>query len=117
MLMLRLSRTGRKNFPSYEVTVSEKTNHPQSGKAVEVVGFYQPRGKAEEFRFKKDRIDYWMSRGAMVSETLARMLHKQGVAGMEKFALLDKKYQQKKKGKEEAKAGAPAAAPATPPAA
>lgn len=107
MLMIRLSRTGKNNFPYYSIFVTEKTNPSNDGNFLEKVGTYSPT--KETFTFDKERIQYWISKGAQVSETLARLLNKQGVAGMDRFVDLKKKFNKKSDKVAEA---APAEAPA-----
>ena len=114
MLMIRLSRTGRTNSPYYSIVVTEKTNPATDGNFLEKVGTYSPAGANPTFTFEKERILYWISKGAQVSETLARLLNKQGVAGMEKFVDLKKKFQIKTGKEVVAAPAAPAAADAGP---
>lgn len=112
MLIIRLQRTGRENTPTFRITVSEKTRSAKKG-AMEILGHYLPAQKEGVFTCKTDRVQYWVSKGAQVSSTMARLLKKNGVEGMDKFI---KRYaKQKKKGEEEAKpAEAPAPAAAAP---
>lgn len=71
MLVIRLSRVGRKNDPSFRVVLQEKQRAP-SGKAVEYLGSYNARLKQKSF--KADRIKYWISEGAQVSDTVHNLL-------------------------------------------
>lgn len=100
MLMIRLARVGRENKPHFAVVVTEKTNPSSDGNFLERVGFYSPAGKKPELNVKKDRIEYWISKGAKPTETMARLLNKQGFAGMDRFVDLKKRYQIKKKAAE-----------------
>lgn len=102
MLIIRLSRTGRTNFPTFSLVVAEKSAPVKSGKIVEKLGHYLPAEKTPVFSFEKTRVEYWISKGAQVSETAARLLKKNGVTGMEKFVDFTKKYQVKKKVEKEA---------------
>lgn len=108
MLVIRLQRTGRSNSPAYRVVVAEKTA-PVKGKSVEIVGHYLPTREDAPFEVNTDRVSFWMERGAVPSDTVARLLAKQGVAGLEKFI---KRYTKKKSKKEHPEEEAPAAAPA-----
>lgn len=67
MLVIRLSRVGRKNNPSYRIIVSEKTKDP-FGRFLEILGFYDPKSKNCDL--KKDRILFWISKGAQLSDTI-----------------------------------------------
>lgn len=105
MLKIRLQRTGRTNDPSYRVVVTEHTNGPKSGRAVEKLGSYNPKSK--ERVLDADRIKYWLSKGAQASGTVHNMLINAGIISGKKVNVLPKKTVAKKE--EEA---APAAAPA-----
>lgn len=113
MLMIRLQRTGRENLPSYRLVVAEKAR-PVKGKFLEIVGHYLPARDPVIFEHRDDRIQYWIGRGATPSNTVARLLNKSGLKGMDKFMV---KYTKRKSKKEvaaapEAPAAAATAAPA-----
>jgi small subunit ribosomal protein S16 len=82
---------------------------------VELVGHYVPTTNPKVFKFNKDRILYWISKGAQPSESVASLLKAEGVPGMEKFIKFkpDKKGKKKKGGDAPAASAAPAA-PAAP---
>ena len=71
MLTIRLQRTGKKNEQHFRVAVMEKTRSAK-GKAMEIVGFLNPRKK--ERAFKKERIVHWISKGAQPSDTVHNLL-------------------------------------------
>lgn len=71
MLTIRLQRTGKKNEQHFRVAVMEKARSAK-GKAMEVVGFLNPRKK--ERAFKKERILHWISQGAQPSDTVHNLL-------------------------------------------
>ncbi len=73
--MIRLSRRGAKKQPHYRVVVIEK-ERARDGRSVEVVGTYNPRTNPASIDLKRERIDYWRSKGAQLSETVARLLAK-----------------------------------------
>jgi small subunit ribosomal protein S16 len=72
VLMIRLARTGARKQPQYRVVVIEK-ERARNGRPVEVVGTYNPRGKAAHIELKRDRIDYWVSKGAKLSERVTKI--------------------------------------------
>lgn len=102
--MIRLSRTGRNNFPTFSIVVTEKTNPVNDGNFVEKLGHFLPAQEPPVVVVEKARVEYWISKGAKPSETVARLLKKQGMVGMEKFVDFTKKYQRKKKAGKEAAA-------------
>jgi small subunit ribosomal protein S16 len=75
MLMVRLARIGAPKKPFYRVVVIEK-ERARNGRALEVVGLYNPRTSPATVDFKRDRIDYWVSKGAQLSDTVKRLLAK-----------------------------------------
>lgn len=107
MLVIRLSRTGKKSQPSYRVVVQEHTNAP-SGKAVEIVGDYMPTMDPKIFRYDAERIKYWISVGAQPSDRVASLLKADGMSDMDQYIGPRQKKRKKKKEVEEAPA-APAA--------
>jgi small subunit ribosomal protein S16 len=108
MLKIRLQRTGRSNNPSYRVVVTEHQNGPKSGRAVEVVGSYNPKTKVRVLN--EDRINHWLKNGAQASGTMHNMLISVGIVKGKKINVLPKKTVPKKE--EPAAEAAPAAAPA-----
>lgn len=90
MLVIRLSRTGKRNSPSFRVVVQEKHRTP-TGKAVEFLGYYNPRLK--EKRLKTDRIEYWLEKGAQPSGSIHNLLVTEGIlkAGKVKVSRLHPK--------------------------
>ena len=75
MLMIRLARIGARKQPYYRVVVIEK-ERARKGRSVEVVGLYNPRTTPATLDVKRDRIDYWVSKGAQLSDTVRRLLSK-----------------------------------------
>ena len=73
VLMIRLSRIGARKQPYYRVVVIEK-ERARNGRPVEVVGTYNPRTNPASFDLKRERIDYWMSKGAQCSERVGKLL-------------------------------------------
>lgn len=89
MLKIRLQRIGRKNDPSFRVVLTDSKNAAKSGKFLEVIGTYNP--KSGETVFKIDRIKYWMSKGAKVSDTVYNSLVHQKLITGKKINVLPKK--------------------------
>ena len=72
---IRLSRRGARKQPHYRIVVIEK-ERARDGRALEVVGTYNPRTNPASLELKRDRVDYWKSKGAQISATVARLLAK-----------------------------------------
>lgn len=70
--MIRLARVGARKQPYYRVVVIEK-ERARNGRSIEVVGTYNPRTSPATVDLKRDRIDYWTSKGAQLSERVAKL--------------------------------------------
>ena len=96
MLKVRLQRIGRKNDPSFRVVLTDSKNSTKSGKFLEILGTYNP--KVGNKNFENDRIKYWMSKGAKLSDTMHNFLvHEKVIAGKKVNVLPKKKPTQKRK--------------------
>jgi small subunit ribosomal protein S16 len=73
--MIRLSRTGARKQPHYRVVVIEK-ERARNGRPVEVVGLYNPRTSPASIELKRERIDYWVSKGAKMSDRVSKIVSK-----------------------------------------
>ena len=73
--MIRLARTGARKQPQYRIVVIEKAR-ARNGRCTEIVGTYNPRTSPATVDLKRDRIDYWVSKGAQLSPTVAKLLAK-----------------------------------------
>ena len=122
MLTIRLSRVGKNKQPSYRLIVSEKARDPW-GKYLENVGFYNPRSNPPEIKFNAERIKFWMSKGAQLSDTVNNLLIGQKILSGNKRKIIKLSKKRKiKLAEKSAKGGsasggkkatpAPAAAPA-----
>ena len=73
MLMIRLARFGAKKKPFYRVVVIEKES-PRDGRALEIVGNYNPIAQPAKVVLNHDRISHWRQKGAQLSDTVERLL-------------------------------------------
>ena len=73
MLMIRLARVGARKQPYYRIVVIEK-ERARDSRSLEVVGTYNPRTDPPSVELKRERVDYWVSKGAQVSDTVSRLL-------------------------------------------
>jgi len=73
VLMIRLARVGARKQPHYRIVVIEK-DRARNGRSVEVVGTYNPRTIPATVDLKRDRIDYWTSNGAQLSERVGKLM-------------------------------------------
>lgn len=77
MVVIRLSRGGSKKAPFYNVVVTDKRN-ARDGRFIERVGYFNPmaRGAAIQLELARDRIAYWVSTGAQLSDRVSSLLKK-----------------------------------------
>lgn len=102
MVKIRLTRTGRKNLPSYRI-VAVNAREKRESKFLDFLGFFSPISKQTEI--KKDRVEYWLSVGAKPTETVENLLRKVGILPSKKQKKTfnktpGKKSQERKKTKE-----------------
>ena len=78
---LRLTRMGRKNRPYYRIGAYDNRTR-RDGKAIEFLGTYDPLNPEAEKQYTLDneRAAYWVSVGAIPSETVRSLMKKSGVA-------------------------------------
>jgi small subunit ribosomal protein S16 len=75
VLMIRLSRRGARKQPYYRIVVIEK-DRARDGRSVEVVGTYNPRTDPASVELKRERIAYWTSKGAQLSDRVKKLVDK-----------------------------------------
>ena len=75
MVIIRLARGGAKKSPFYSVVVADSRNR-RDGRFIERVGFYNPTAGEglEGLRLDGERIAYWRSNGAQLSDCVARLV-------------------------------------------
>lgn len=79
MLMIRLSRIGKKKKPFYRVVVIEKSR-ARNGRVKEAVGTYDPLKKPAEVKLDTERVKYWLGCGAQPSDTVRSFIRQQKIA-------------------------------------
>ena len=72
---IRIKRVGTKNLPVFRIVVADGRS-PRDGKFIEELGTYQPLKKGDNFTIKLERAQYWISKGAQPSETVASFIKK-----------------------------------------
>ena len=102
MLKIRLQRVGKKNSPSFRVVLVEHTMRPR-GEFIELLGSYNKIQKQKSFN--KERILYWISKGAQPSPTMHNLLVDEKIIDKVKVKAWKPK---KKPASAEATAGKPA---------
>ncbi|MFQ5647545.1 MAG: 30S ribosomal protein S16 [bacterium] len=73
---IRLSRLGSKKRPFYRVVATDSRS-PRDGKFIEVLGTYNPLTETPAIKLDLDKINQWIGKGAVVSETVKKLIRKQ----------------------------------------
>jgi len=106
MVIIRLSRGGSKKTPFYNVVVADSRNR-RDGRFIERIGFYNPMAKigTEALRIDNERVTHWKGHGALLSDSVNRLV-KLHLKGPDAIVALKKKDADKieaRKAKEAAK--------------
>lgn len=75
MTTVRLTRMGRKKKPFYRIVVTDSRRRRDSG-WIESIGYYNPLSEPETIKIDMDRLNYWKSVGAKVSDRVAKIAGK-----------------------------------------
>jgi small subunit ribosomal protein S16 len=75
LVTMRLSRIGSKKRPYYRIVVIDK-RRARNGRFLEVVGQYNPIANPVQMEVNAERAQYWLSKGALPSETVRSILRK-----------------------------------------
>lgn len=70
--VVRLTRMGRKKSPFYRIVVTDSRKRRDSG-WIESIGYYNPMVEPKVVKFDANRLDYWKSVGAKLSDRVARI--------------------------------------------
>ena len=108
--MIRLQRVGKIHTATFRVVVTEKTAGPRR-QYLELVGTLDR--KTKKLNLNKERILYWISKGAKPSDTVHNLLVKEGVITGAKIAVHQMPKKEEKTAEIAATAPVPAEAPAT----
>jgi len=73
MVKLRLAQTGTKNRRQYRIVAIEEGKR-RNGRAIEILGFYNPLVKPPQLQIEKDRVSYWVSKGAQITPAVKKLL-------------------------------------------
>ncbi len=74
-LKIRLTKVGSVHQPLYRVAVAEARSR-RDGAPVEIIGTYRPGDKGNPINLKMDRVEYWLSKGALPTNTMHSMIKK-----------------------------------------
>jgi small subunit ribosomal protein S16 len=87
---IKLTRMGMKKQPTYRVVIQEERSK-RDGKFIENLGLYDPRQNPPLVQLKAERVNYWLGKGALPTDSVGRLLKMAGIT--------DKYYRQRKQTK------------------
>lgn len=73
---IRLKRIGTKKRPQYRIVVID-SRAPRGGRPIEEIGHFNAVFDSEnQVVCKKDRLEHWLQRGAKMSSTVSKLIHR-----------------------------------------
>ncbi|TWG97883.1 small subunit ribosomal protein S16 [Mesorhizobium sp. J18] len=80
-LKIRLARAGSKKRPYYHIVVAD-VRAPRDGRFIEQLGSWNPMlpKDAERVKLNEERIQHWLSNGALPTDRVLRFLDQAGIA-------------------------------------
>ncbi len=72
MTVIRLARFGRKKRPFYRIVVTDSRKRRDSG-WIETLGYYNPLTEPATLKLDEERLNYWLSVGAKMSERVKKI--------------------------------------------
>ncbi|MEO0184249.1 MAG: 30S ribosomal protein S16 [candidate division WOR-3 bacterium] len=73
MVKIRLRRMGKHKSPFYRIVVID-SRKARDGEYIENLGHYDPMKK--NLQLNRDRVEYWISKGAKPTNTVAKLIAK-----------------------------------------
>lgn len=78
MIKIRLARGGRVHKPVYTVVAAD-SRKARNGRFLEKLGQYDPNAKNVLNAINTERIQYWVGKGALLSDTVKTLLKKNNI--------------------------------------
>ncbi|MBI4596655.1 MAG: 30S ribosomal protein S16 [Candidatus Tectomicrobia bacterium] len=75
---IRLRRMGAKKRPFYRIVVADSRS-PRDGKFIESLGTYDPGTEPSTIKVNRDKAQWWIAKGAQLTDTAKSVLAKAGV--------------------------------------
>ena len=73
MVAIRLRRAGSKKRPFFRVVVTD-SRAARDSSFVEILGHYNPRTKPAIVKLDRERVSYWVGKGAQPSDTVRTLI-------------------------------------------
>ena len=75
---IRLARMGAKKKPFYRLVAAD-SEAPRDGRFLEILGSYDPMKDPGLIKIHEEKVQSWLKKGAMVTESARAILKKQGL--------------------------------------
>ncbi|MEJ2437009.1 MAG: 30S ribosomal protein S16 [Sulfurovaceae bacterium] len=75
MTTIRMTRMGRKKKPFYRIVVTDSRKRRDGG-WIESIGHYNPVSEDKALVIDEERLNYWKSVGAQMSDTVKKLTSK-----------------------------------------
>ncbi|MDD9951569.1 MAG: 30S ribosomal protein S16 [Zetaproteobacteria bacterium] len=76
---IRLQRRGSTHRPFYHLVATDSRS-PRDGRFIEKLGYYDPKGEPSTVEVKADRLQHWYSKGAQLSDAVAKLVKIKSIA-------------------------------------
>lgn len=78
--VIRFSRHGSKKKPFYRIVVQDKTA-PRDGRFIDRIGTFDPIKGDASLVLSSEKLTYWVSKGALMSDSVKSQVRKSRKAG------------------------------------
>ncbi|MEW5908004.1 MAG: 30S ribosomal protein S16 [Patescibacteria group bacterium] len=95
MLKIRFQKIGKRHESNFRLILTDSRKPAKTGRFLEILGSYSPA--KDTHNFKSERIKYWISKGAKVSDTAHNLLLKEKIIEGKKVDILHHNKINKKK--------------------
>lgn len=79
MVTIRLQRRGKIHEPFFHIVAAD-SHKAVKGNFIERLGYYDPCQEPSLYSYKEDRIQYWYSKGAVLSGAVANIMKKEKIS-------------------------------------
>lgn len=79
MVKIRLFLTGKKHQRSYRLVVVD-SRKKRNSQTLETIGFYNPSINPPAIRIDQEKLKYWLSKGAQLTETVRNLVKNEKTA-------------------------------------
>lgn len=70
---IRMTRMGNNKKPFFRIVVAD-VKRKINGQYLEIVGWYDPKKKNDNFELKLERVEYWLGKGAEASDSVKSLI-------------------------------------------